>query len=137
MVVDVDAHHAEAGPSGKRSVLRPLITLQCEVICPFPVGTALWWTRRPGGLCVEVVSAEPRGSGSTVVVKVVGGMKGELPRTGSEAVFSIFTTSWVPPAALPRETPWTHVPDPGRALDAKELDDGPPLDEALELGGVA
>jgi hypothetical protein len=44
-----------------------------------------------------------------VVLKVIAGMTGTLPKVGDDPIFSVYTTSWVPPAALPRETPWTHV----------------------------
>jgi hypothetical protein len=135
-VLYVDTNNKELSPAGKTYVKRPLVTLACPDDCPFPVGTELWWTQRPGQLRAEVYSTTAvRGGGSTVVLKVVGGMQGALPEPGEQAIFSVYTTSWVPPAALPETTPWTHVPDAGSERDdGAELDDGPPLDTALGLG---
>src|SRR5207253_3646301 len=70
---------------------------------------------------------------SRVVLKVIAGMTGTLPKVGDEPIFSVYTTSWVPPAVLPPETPWTHVAEKD-APDGLELDDAPPGDEPLALG---
>jgi len=117
-------------------VARPLLTLELSETCPFPVGSQLWWSLYPGSVKVQVTEMDPSASGSRVVLKVIGGMTGSLPKVGDEPVFSMYTTSWVPPAALPPETPWTHVAAKD-APDGLELDDTPPGDEPLALGGAA
>lgn len=132
-VLAVDATHREVGPSGKTSVSRPLLTLACADSSPFPAGTELWWTLRPGEVRVEVQSSAPTGSGAEVVFKVLAGMRGALPEVGQRATFSICTTTWVPPAPLPAETPWTHMMSDDSDL---ELDVGPALEGVLVLGGV-
>ena len=63
-------------------------------------------------------------------------MTGPLPAAGHTAIFSVFTTSWVPPAPLPPESPWTYVAE-ADSMGVLELDDGPPLGEALGVGGAA
>jgi hypothetical protein len=135
-VVKVEADRFEPSGSGKRMVARPVLTLELSEMCPFPVGSQLWWSLYPGSVKVQVTEMDPSASGSRVVLKVIAGMTGSLPKVGDEPVFSMYTTSWVPPAALPRETPWTHVAAKD-APDGLELDDAPPGDESLALGGAA
>lgn len=83
-----------------------------------------------------MIGTDPSASGSRVVLKVIAGMTRSLPGLGDEPIFSVYTTSWVPPAALPPETPWTHVAEKD-APDGLELDDALPADEPLALGGAA
>jgi hypothetical protein len=135
-VVKVEADHFEPSGSGKRMVARPILTLLLAEACPFPAGSELWWSLFPGSVKVQVIQTDPSGSGSCVVLKVIAGMTGTLPKVGDEPIFSVYTTSWVPPAALPPETPWTHVAEKD-ASDGLELDDAPPGDETLALGGAA
>ena len=135
-VIDVDTGHVELSGSGKRMVARPVLTLQLEDACPFPVGTELWWTAQPGSVKTEIVQTDASGAGSRVALKVKAGMTLALPALGDVPIFSVYTTSWVPPAGLPTETPWTHVASKGSA-DALELDDGPALEDALVSGGAA
>lgn len=135
-VIAVDAEHVEPSGAGKRMVVRPLLTLELEDACPFPVGTELWWTAQPGAVKVEILGMDPVGSGSRVVLKVKAGMTLGLPAVGEVPIFSVFSTSWIPPAGLPTETPWTHVA-PKDAADGLELDDGPSAEDVLVSGGTA
>ena len=132
-----DTDNAELGPSGKRMTPRPLITLAITDPCPFPIGAELWWTARQK-LRVLVNSAVPTTSGgATVVLKVVEGMRGELPEHGARACFSIFHGSgsgWSLSAPIPKKTPWTHTASArGRADESAELDDGPALDTLVDV----
>lgn len=137
-VVAVDPTNQELGPSGKKRVSRPLITLELPDDCPFPEGADLWWTDRTS-LRAVIDSVVPGGAGgATVVLKVVAGMGGPLPSAGTSACFSIYHTGWSPNAPLPRQTPWTHEAPAGNSGDdASELDDGPSLDGMLGLGAPA
>jgi hypothetical protein len=140
-VANVDTTNRELGPSGKAMTARPLITLALADPCPFPVDAELWWTERQK-VRVRVQSAVSTTSGgATVVLKVVEGMKGELPDRGSRACFSVFRVSdsgWSLSAPLPRATPWTHTPSArGRADERAELDDGPALDTLVDVTQVA
>ena len=139
-VINVDTDNAERGPSGRKTA-RPLITLTISDPCPFPVDAELWWTERQK-LRVLVESAIPSASGgATVVLKVVAGMRGELPSHGDRACFSIFHASesgYSMRAPLPRTTPWTHTPSArGRADESAELDDGPALDTLVDVTQAA
>jgi hypothetical protein len=140
-VVNVDTTNRELGPSGKTMTSRPLITLAIADPCPFPVDAELWWTERQK-LRILVQSSVPTTSGgATVVLKVVEGMRGELPDRGDRACFSIFRSSdssWSLSAPLPRATPWTHTPTArARSDDRAELDDGPALDTLVDVTQVA
>jgi len=139
-VINVDTTNRELGPFGKSMTARPLITLAIADPCPFPIGTELWWTERQK-LRVLVESAVPSTSGgATVVLKVVEGMRGELPDHGDRACFSIYHASgtWSLSAPLPKATPWTHTASArGRADDSAELDDGPALDTLVDVTQTA
>lgn len=138
-VLAVDPTNQELGPSGRRRVSRPLVTLELPDDCPFPEGADLWWTDRTG-LRAVVQSVVPAGSGgASVVLKVVEGMGGSaLPTVGTTACFSIYHSGWSPNAPLPSQTPWTHTAPPGNtADDSSELDDGPSIDGMLGLGTPA
>jgi hypothetical protein len=131
-VIDVDGSHYEMG--AKRRTLRPLVTLEIDVECPFPVGAELYWSERPG-LVTEIHTAPTSvGAKTRITLKVTAGMKGELPTKGSHATFSIYSRHWVPDAPMPAQTPWTHEPAADAPThDSLELDDGPPLDELIGL----
>lgn len=129
-VVSVDRDHRELTPKGSL-VSRPLITLVIEGEMPFPVGYELWWTRR---LNVKVVveSLEAQGATTQVVLKVVAGMRGELPERGEVATFSQYSNDFYPSPEMPNDVPWTHTRPEGEPEEqAIELEDGPPLDEML------
>jgi hypothetical protein len=134
-IESVDLTHQELGPSGTRMVKRPLVTMLLDAPCPFPRGTDLWWVERPGAVCTEVQSSSVQPNGFTrVVLKVKGGMNGQLPLAGSTTTFSTYSSGFMPSAELPDDTPWTHTPAPGAVGDTSvDLDQGPSIDEALEL----
>lgn len=131
VVENVDEQHRELGPSGKRSVSRPLITLRIDTPCPFPRETELWWVVRPGQVSAEIQESQPLPGGQTsVVLKVTGGMSGQLPSPGQETTFSIYSSGYMPSADLPDDTPWTHTPAPGStADDSDDIDQGPARNE--------
>jgi hypothetical protein len=134
-VLTVDTNNREPGPSGKTQVKRPLVSLSIPGECPFPVGAELWWTDRLT-LGVEVVSVDANGKGgTTVVLKVMAGMNGELPSRGARACFSSYNQRWIPPAPLPKQAPWTHTAPTGSAVGRGDIDDGPGLDAVLGLDG--
>jgi hypothetical protein len=139
-VITVDTANRELGPSGTRMTARPLITLSMTEPCPFPVSTELWWTEQQKvRVLVESAVSSPSG-GSTVVLKVVAGMRGELPRQGDRVYFTIYHSSgsWSLSAPIPRTTPWTHTPSAtGRLDEGSELDNGPALDTLVDVTQTA
>jgi hypothetical protein len=136
-VVAVDTTNRELGPSGKAMTARPLVTLAIEWPCPFPVDTELWWTERQKLRVLVQSAVSTSAGGATVVLKVVEGMRGDLPAPGDRACFSVFHASgsgWGFSAPLPRTTPWTHTPSSrARTDDGSELDTGPALDTLVDV----
>jgi hypothetical protein len=131
-VTAVDTTHQELGPSGTRMVARPLVTLEIDIPSPYPVGTELWWTERPGQTRVLVQAVVENPGGATITLKVVAGMTGPLPAGGDTVTFSGYTTQTFMSPRLPDRTPWTHTsPDAGNS--GSDLDTGPTIDVALGL----
>ena len=134
-VLDVDRTNQELGPSGRRSVDRPLIRLSIPGECPFPIGTHVWWTDSVK-LRALVESVESDADGNTTVrLKADDGMTGELPGQGTRACFSIYNAKWIPPAELPKQAPWTHTRPSNSDDGTGDIDDGPALDGMLGLDG--
>ncbi len=103
-VATVDTDNMEMGPSGRRRVRRPLISLELPEPCPLPLGTTVRWTDRMG-LEGEVVTIQ----GMTATLKVTGGMRGDLPSVGRPAGFvTLDNRSYPAPSTVPG-IPWTHV----------------------------
>ena len=102
-VMAVDLENREQGP--KQMVKRPLIEVDLAEPCPMPLGSKLYWTERPGKMQVEIVTI----AGNTTVLKVVKGMTGDLPSSGSRSAFADLTLQKIPPPRAPQYTPWTHI----------------------------
>jgi hypothetical protein len=84
-VVSVDTTNSELGPSGKRRVSRPLLTVSLLEPCPFPDGTDLWWTDRTAvGVCLESAAVSSSTGGATVVLKVVSWTHTPRPDSSSD-----------------------------------------------------
>ncbi|MCA9851797.1 MAG: hypothetical protein KC461_14285 [Dehalococcoidia bacterium] len=108
---EIDSDNMEMGPSGRRRVRRPLITVDLPDPCPLVPGTKVRWTDRMQLAC-ELVGIED----NAVVLKVIAGMQGQLPIPGATAAFiTLDDQSYPMPSTLPG-IPWTHegadVPEP-------------------------
>ena len=103
-VVDVDTENMEMGPSGRRRVRRPLITVALPEPCPMPIGTNLRWTDRVQ-LETELIAVE----GGVCTLKVIGGVRGDLPAVGASAAFITLDNRTYPTPSTVPGTPWTHI----------------------------
>jgi hypothetical protein len=116
-VTALDRDNKEQGP--KNMVTRPLIDLELGEPCPLPIGSTSYWTVRPGKAKVEVISVD----GSSVGLKVVAGMTGDLPEPGTIAAFADLTFSSIPRPKAPQATPWTHVGAETPSIESEGPDD--------------
>jgi hypothetical protein len=117
LVVGVDPEHKE---KLTRMVRRPLVTLRSPDVCLMPVGKELYWSDNPSGREYVVHALEPAsGRGSLITLKLMTGSDTDLPALGTEACFSIHSTSPGYVARLPKRDPWTHSSAPA-ALESIE-----------------
>jgi hypothetical protein len=121
-IVRVQRDHREL--AARRRVKRPLVELDSPDPCRIPPGRKLYWTELADGREFEVQSVQSDGAGSRVVLKLMTGSSTKLPAVGSDACFSIHSTTVRWPARLPQVEPWTHRPAL-LAPPVAALDDGP------------
>jgi hypothetical protein len=121
-VVGVDREYREVAV--RRSVRRPLVTLESPDPCPLPPGTEVWWADRRDerGFAIHAASAISSG-GWRVVLKLLTGTPGAgLPAVGTVAAFSVHHTRSGYRARYPEDTPWTHTA-PGPAAGARPIEE--------------
>lgn len=70
-----------------------------------PIGSELYWTKRAGKLKAEIVQIQAE----VVTLKVIAGMRGELPEVGELSAFANLTLESIPPPRQPQDIPWTHI----------------------------
>jgi hypothetical protein len=115
VVERVDRDHKEVATT--KAVRRPLVVLRSADPCRMPPGKKLYWSQEPGGKEFLVHRVEAlAGGGSRVTLKLMTSRDTTgTPAVGSEACFSVHSTSRGRPPELPRDDPWTHQPAAGLA----------------------
>lgn len=111
-IVDIDRDHREVPPGGTRPVVRQLISLELPEPCALPQHTILRWTDR-----MQLETELMRIDGRRCVLKVVAGMRGDIPETGMEASFVALEHRPYPMPSTVPGIPWTH-----QGADAPEPD---------------
>ncbi len=104
-VVDRDDTNRQLGPSGRRRVRRPLLTLRPYEESLQPVGTTLYWASNAS---VELTLTDLTDDG-TIVLTVTRGMNSPLPEVGDEVCLATFSRPRYYPDTLPGDVPWTHL----------------------------
>jgi hypothetical protein len=114
-IVAIDREHRELAT--KRSVVRPLVTLEIDEPCTIPVGKELWWTERTLGAPFEVRRVDKR----RLILLAPTANVAHIPPVSAHACFSVLDTNQFYPRPLPNEAPWTHVaPGDGSPVDIEE-----------------
>ena len=103
-VRNIDKDNMEMGPSGRRRVRRPLISIDLPERCPLPLGTKVRWTDRMD-LATEIVKI----ARNVTVLKVTAGMRGDLPTIGTPAGFVAMDNRPYPAPSTVQGIPWTHI----------------------------
>jgi len=123
----VAAESDRVGASGKRRVLRPLVTVETEDNLMVEPGTTLTSPARPAqsatvvSVCAAARAGAPDGAvtggRSTVVLELRGGMgrsltaaPGSVPEVGERLCYTALTDTYQPRWPFPdrEDTPWTH-----------------------------
>jgi hypothetical protein len=114
-VIERDDTNRQLGPSGRRTVIRPLIRLRPYDEGLQPVGTTLYWASNTS---VELTLSDLANDG-TITLTVTRGMRSPLPEVGDEVCLATFSRPKYYPDTLPTDVPWTHLlpapPDEGAA----------------------
>jgi hypothetical protein len=99
--------------TGRSRVRRPLVTLYSPGPCLMPAGKELFWSEQPDGreFVIDSIEAAPRGGVLVRLKRMTRSDTTGLPTVGSEACFSILSTSPGHRATLPDAEPWTHQPE--------------------------
>ena len=114
----VDADPARLDSSGKRAVLRPLVTVETADEVLFEVGAPLKSPHGPKQQKATVVEVGLAGNGRTrVTLELKGGMvrtltplEGSVPKVGEAVTYTSLNDEFQPSPKFPEleDTPWTH-----------------------------
>lgn len=113
---------------------RDVITLDTDDPVVMPEGKHLWWTQTADDEPWRVMSIEPQGSGSRVVLQLTAAPRPDRqPALRARITLSTLTTKTRFNLPLSQTAPWTHrpavPPPPPTAIDAGDGDPpSPPVD---------